>query len=1189
MTLLDVLENILINLFSSQLYVGKTRFFEKIKFWIFRKKLLTWTQKYILMHDGTVLTTSDFEAFLRYHNLIENIFNHVASTDTNETKDTFISNQIKLFHQVQKHPEDNKFDTDDILRGFIVHFYNEINRFFINNLSQDGKYVISRMNEGKNQIINEVEAIKQINQKGLEDIKVLLSKSHELDDPEIVWSIYQKLSTLVLNGMVSDVIQMYPLIKGKSKDLEIGISYLLGLFSDEEPFKCNFSEFQDKVLDDRIYCHGCRVFIYVNKWRNNSEFLKDISDRDVELQSIAKALDECNQEELYTVSKTEQDGITYFTYSLNNNHPDENWLLTRICLLDMLRLPFYIEPDNIVQLIDSADNVIDKIIILERKILEIYNKFELDNDIVKQLYNETLQMVQKTDRLAVDIKTIIFEVLLRASLLISEEEAEKAASTVPTEVQGNKNIDLLLLQVKQEKGCSSIEEVISTCNKYGEYWLFNNLLAENIETDPYGTKMLIEKYKYVIELDASIFLIYVQLINTTESEDAAIELLEKYKSQYDDIIEYWIERLRIRYSEKELGIVLINYNLGKLKHISPGGSLAFVKLLVRHKKYEEAIDIVKRHEISANITPEMLKLKAYALCNLKREIEALNIYTKLFNLGDCSEEVVYYILALSCNNHRSVQEDIVLFAEKSDDPKVLMAAASVCVLNNNIDEAYKLNIKAMLRTMDDDSDVFNQFLGLELEFLEEHRKEDIVNSIDVDTMVNLSDESGRDTKIYAIHSLHYLPQETFLWGNATHIYKETAITLGLLRKKVGDSILIENQQYKIVEILPVRTYFFRLSMEKVIAKGKAKVLSMPVTSEEKLDVKRLANFVKEVIGDDKKQFTWLEQYKDLSQIPVTFYFSKRFVRVTYSQLVSAVLEDKNILYREDGRLADLSCDKYVFSYAALVLLFKLGWTCSGDESKYSIPSSLRKIIAEETEQIIRENNRDHVSFIGISDDQLYLAETSEINKEQYMQEAVAFRVYSERFSVLDNEADIQLEDNHHFDLKDVLGIADYDAIAIAKNSNRVLVSAEVMISGISHMPEVDIGTIGIADFLTKESKDVNELLEYVKKMVEYKCTVPFTVNTIYRVIEFFENSETKEKQNIIKKWSNILQIPLKDETYKTVMLVHVQNCINSLRNETDRFTPIGECLLYSWLKYSGHKIAVSISDDGELITQIVRA
>lgn len=139
------------------------------------------------------------------------------------------------------------------------------------------------------------------------------------------------------------------------------------------------------------------------------------------------------------------------------------------------------------------------------------------------------------------------------------------------------------------------------------------------------------------------------------------------------------------------------------------------------------------------------------------------------------------------------------------------------------------------------------------------------------------------------------------------------------------------------------------------------------------------------------------------------------------------------------------------------------------------------------------------------------------------------------------------------------------------------------------MPEVDIGTIGIADFLTKESKDVNELLEYVKKMVEYKCTVPFTVNTIYRVIEFFENSETKEKQNIIKKWSNILQIPLKDETYKTVMLAHVQNCINSLRNETDRFTPIGECLLYSWLKYSGHKIAVSISDDGELITQIVRA
>lgn len=99
-----------------------------------------------------------------------------------------------------------------------------------------------------------------------------------------------------------------------------------------------------------------------------------------------------------------------------------------------------------------------------------------------------------------------------------------------------------------------------------------------------------------------------------------------------------------------------------------------------------------------------------------------------------------------------------------------------------------MNLKAMLRTTDYQSEAFNQYIGIEIS--ENQFEKTIINVTDIDTVVqllDLNDETKKST--YAIHSLNLLPEEPYVWGNATHIYKETAIMYGLLRKKKGDTAM----------------------------------------------------------------------------------------------------------------------------------------------------------------------------------------------------------------------------------------------------------------------------------------------------------------------------------------------------------------------------------------------------------------
>ena len=1190
MTIIDVILNIILSLCSSQIYDGKTKLLDKIRIKLFCSKLVRWSRRYIKSHDDSILTRKDFERFVKDYKLFENLFSQIVSGDTCKSKENFISEQIKLFHSMQTYPEKNEVDTDEILKEFICYFYDKFDVYCRKHLSQNQKYMLAKSEIMSKQTIeavkNSQDSINDNVNNGFNDLKKVLESQNSIGDTEKIWNIYKLMATTIVNGKISEILPLVPLLPGKSEDLENGIAYLLGLFSCKKEYFADLKQIERVIKDQRIYDDICRITIYLNLWRNNIDAIAKIKYRNQDIRNIARSLEANFYEDFFTIEEKRENGITYYMYNVTNGYPNEQWLVNRIITLKTLQTPAVNVSDIFESLMKNSDNLLDRILLLGCRLTELYNKQDIDLDKAKELYLDIVQLSSFTQEIAIDFQEKIYTMLIKAALLISDDEAEIAIDKVPQWLYGCKDIDLLICEVRMRKGSDTEGEVISLCMKYDEYWPFYDYLLASVDKNPKRVKELIEKYAFILDKDPAICFLYVQILNNLVDTQTALEFLHKYQMQYGVYLEFWIHKMRIMYDEMELSRVIKNYKEGELKHLTKRGVVDFAKLLIHRNKSEAALDIINECELMGNTTPELTKCKAVSFCNLKREIEALAIFKKLFEGGDCSEQVVYYILALSCNNHRQVPKSVCICAENSDNVQILMLIAQIYATKGNLDKAYFLNIKAMLRTKDDYREVFGQYLGLER--FEEYSEESHIASVNDDTVLYLNSIDGLQKQVYVIHSKHLLIDEPCVWDGATHIYKETAIKLKLFRKRVGEIVTINNEQYKIKSIEPLKHYFYRLSMSKVIEDGNAKEFSIPMSDDENVDKEKLTELLKQFIDDDVEQLTWFRQYQDFSQLPLTFFMYKKFVRCTYFQLVNDMIEASDIIYRESVTKNAIDKENTIISYSALIALYKLGWSTLEPNDKFTISQSLRNMISDEKESVIRENNREHVSYLGVKNAEVYVHENSECEKNQYISNIVEFESYCDSFRTIDNYKDLQFTDAEHIDIKEILGIADYDSMIIAQNDNRVFVSAESLISGIAQMPEVNVKVVCIAEFLTSITQNADELLGYIHRMVEFKFTVPFTFQTIYKLGMCFDEGDEESRKVLYERWKYILEIPLKDEKYKNTLLPIIQDCVVNFQEGEIKINPIWSCLITYGLKYSGQEIQLYSNEDGELCIEIVK-
>ena len=146
------------------------------------------------------------------------------------------------------------------------------------------------------------------------------------------------------------------------------------------------------------------------------------------------------------------------------------------------------------------------------------------------------------------------------------------------------------------------------------------------------------------------------------------------------------------------------------------------------------------------------------------------------------------------------------------------------------------------------------------------------------------------------------------------------------------------------------------------------------------------------------------------------------------------------------------------------------------ERQVFVPESMRNTILTMCTDIINENDKEHVSSLGVREKRLYMNVVSESEKVQILGEAAALKNFVSQLNTWSNNREFCDVQDEERDWLDVFGISDYDALALAQGKKAVIVTGEVTIQSLIQEIKLNISGTGILNFLVALKMDVYVLL-----------------------------------------------------------------------------------------------------------------
>ena len=1195
--IVKLIEILVSELFSELLTYGKNTFWIKLKHKRFNKALSRWVRQFINGNDGTVLTTGDFERYLSYHGPIERLFDAIIGNNPCGTKEKLIEHLISRFKDVQSEGKTMTCQDEMVLKDLFVGIYERIDCFYRLQLSDADKYTIAEIRKAKSEIIESHEKGNTSLKEELTKIHEVLKEGKEINTEDARW-IYEVASKQLTEGSAETIYVLLPLLNQNTGDLQYAVPYLIRLMSNYEVSAMSFSGIQKCIKDEAIYADLVRKTIYYSLITDNIEILNQVDTRNADLKAIAENLLSNNYGAFFNQTEEIKNGLKTINIEVQKNYPNEHWLVLRISAIILSRNQVKNASDVIIDLIGNDQTIVEKIIYFDRRAVELQCTNYDDSVAAEKLYQELANVRIRINKLPDNLQIKYFIAMLRVAIQISAEKAKVTVEDVPQQLQNSKEIKLLCMQVKIMNGEADLEQVVQLCVQNDQYWLFNNYLIQ-FKEDPTRIKDIIECHKFILTKDVSVFLLYVQVISMSEGKEKGKEILESYEKYYSNCLEYWVEKVRLCSREEANDILTYIENKKDLSYCTSQTRVWLIQLLYNFERYEDVLDEIEREEAYSVLTVDLVYIKAMTLLKTKKEIEALDVFSALFAMDWNKDETIFYLLVLSNKNNREVDESVLKTAEKSISAKVLLCLSNYYERHQNLALAERLLLRSMFYSDDKLIDVYGHYLRLHNTISKGKAVECDIS--DVNTVVRLvsekeesDDETDDETEdddaielVYCIYDCDVLPEEPFEWEGGRHIYKDTAIRMGLYRKKVGDTVVIDNTKFTVVELLSLDCFLFRVSMKKMIDAGEVKCIHMAVDDQEKFDVEAFKKELLENIGEQNDEQQWLTFYKDMSAVPVTLFFAKQFVRVNYLHLTLALLRDTDIVMREFTNKTIPDGNQFILSFTTIIALHELGFDVEDCSADLLISASSLKEIDIEVEQIVSDNSRERVASMGVHDGQLYFNESSEEAKQAIMQNAVAVKSFAHKFKTIDNKKDLEMEEDPQFDCKEFFGICDYDTVAIAAEHQYTLVAFEAVISAFSGFSGINVKTVGIAEFLAMVCDNPNLLVDYTRKMLEFRFMLPFTSATIKKLCAFYEALPEDEQVVVYEKWEEALRLPLQDEKYKSIITEQARKVYLQTYGTVDSKCAIWRLFTKYALHYLGYKFQYYVNSNGRIAIDLV--
>lgn len=1154
------------------------KWFDKRRYNRFLDDLKSEIKNYCERNECRYLDSSSFEFFIRNTRFIESTIERAVTTKIDINNKEFIKREIKKAREISE-KENVEFNKNEerIIKEIYRIVTDRVSDYYQNRLTPEQRHEVficlknlvelkDSVNEFKEQsFANDREILDAIKESKLSDTKAAVIA--ELMSDELFEGRFQEFDSLAYA------------VKDKSEDLLLFYECLSDILRSED---CsNAISKISRIKNGQVRDIAIKTSLPVLLFRKESiNTLMELPSSGT-LKEIVCALNSGDNARFFAESITVESGLEIQNYTLNQKlYFEEERLITHIVILflhDKMIKNIHIAMEEME---NGKPTWLTRLLVVD-KLIDFLSSND-DNSEINEFVNQIQSYRYSIDGFCKDIQNMYYTVIVKAYLIMNRiDEAEKS---IPARIENERPLCDYKYVIKIEKKEIDLEDVYEYSVKNDAYWLLNNYFVSR--QNSHELVVFCQKHEELFSKDWPLFFMYLETLRQLGDYDNCQKQLLKYSNELEHVYEYWNELLIIDDSEEIKQKYIDACQEGEMIGLFSDSEFRIIERLLSLHVFDLAELYVMNLEKIGKVNHRIKKYKAIIQQEKKNDIEALKWFKESFEEFEDDAYVIDSIITISLMNKRKIEKRVIDAALKQDTSRLHMLVAACLIENGDESNARLENMRAILRSDASYNQAFGQFMSFEIGI--QNRMSTRSTDVDVDTAACCRKTDGTQLWL-CVYKERILPKSPYVWNGDYHVHIDDAARLSYLRKQKGDNVEINGEIYEVIDIIPIETYLFRISIIKMTQNGEAKEISIP-SKNNTIDIKAFNEWIIQNTPDESMSHDWIEQYNNTQDVPLPLFFYRRNTRCSYLQFVDLILSSQDVFVREIP-IVSVQSEKYVISFVALVALYKAGVSPELiRESGGVIMESTIAQIKSDSAEIIKEYDRDTVASIGVFNGKVFYNQVDDNGKEWWLKEAGMIKKYCEEIPVVNSDYDLSGPFFDEINAKDLFGICDYDAISfVMHNDSYSLISSEALLSSLSSNDQVNLRVSSISDWLVSQNIEIEELFMYLKKLMDEGCLMSVSKSTIKHISKLVSSAKDEIKQRVYSKWNSLLSsADAYPEKYKTVFIQALSVAALSFEEEPNNIDRgIKYILMNSILLLRKQRIEVQLNENGYLLFSLV--
>lgn len=1099
-------------------------------------------------NDGSVLTCQAFYEYLKYDKPVEKIFSVLCDTESEVLGVRELTEKLSS-ECSQRIVEKGKF-IPITEKGLIKNFFAIVIETVYKKVRKN-----STLGERATQVqLKDVDYnVEQVSAK-LADVYKILEGQYSLSDDQEK-NIFDILFEFLCEGKFLEIRELLPLLEGKSDSIKVALTELIDLVTTDSVYADNVAEHVMRIQNRDIREKTIRFIIaYGFLWLESVVKISEQTDN-LELKEISDDLYNKRWEKILLESTDEKEQSKKISLVVAKSHPNERWLCGR-SLFWYLNEVQDRSPVNVSEKDLEEPITIYDILLLGQEKVRLHMLQQKNDDLE---HEKILLLSHKEDVkfLGTRLKELYWKVLFQiCRATLDKDTILNYWSVVPSQIQMNADIQRSRFFAQILDGTVNEQELLGFCISHADP---SELVFYCSKKDDEFVIAFYEQNGRFFADNYFLFEEYILARMRTQQAEGLRTLLEEHATIFEKLIDYWNLYYHLG-GEVDFKNLWDQLDAGKI-----GGTfyavIKFGHYLLNQGYLSETEQLYNKW--GKEIDDDSCKmLCARIMLARGKQIEALEQFKEIATGYQSSEFVIGNILYLSLLNKRPIDAQIIEFAKKIDTSRLWCLLAEYYAEKNQKIQTMQAATKALLRAKDTDVNAYFTYFKMHSQFCDEETPQ-CKNRIEADSCIVLCEEKTNNEYEFCVYSDDVVPHQLhavkpYRWANAFHMTVEEAAENGLCFQEIGEEVTFKGKKYTVKSVKPVDSFLFSQALANGEKQSVIYKISLPESENGKLDLDAFFDEVKKYIP---KEDNLLDEYRQLDQKPVPLFVLGRPKNITYGNFVCTIMKASDVIVRSFAcfPMKETNNTQYILSFSAEMFLVLAGIGADDFVNKtVYIPQSTIQTLEDEYTKTLQDKSRSVVASLGFEGEQPVLREEDGSVRRYLIQEALRRKNECKKLEHIQNKRSFNVPGASEFQLQEVLGICDYDAISIAHHQGATLVTFEPTIIVMSREDILGFQCIGLIDFLCQIDLPLHRILTAMCLMAKYKFQFILSGKNLEHITDKFDAIQDDEyREKCMTSWFDFLDtLDFKDDDtnygkiFRQGLWVALQECLKE-RNTPD--------------------------------------